>query len=115
MRRWGHRFDGGIVLPLDHGRPAEAVKVRYNFNGSVGRGTYAPPERVDELMKSGSSFPAYLSSDEVNWTSVLSKALTTADPVTTGVFACPHIASVLGTATFNNVSYTSGPEPIDRR
>ena len=89
--------------------PGGGIKVQYNFNASVGGGTYTFPNAWMKLVKSGSTFTAYLSSDGVNWTSVLSKTLTTTDPVTAGLFVCSHNTTALGTATFNNVSYTSGP------
>jgi uncharacterized repeat protein (TIGR01451 family) len=89
--------------------PGGGIKVQYNFNSSFGGGTYTFPNVWMKLTKSGSTFAAYVSSDGVNWTSVLSKTLTTTDPVTTGLFVCSHNTSALGTATFDNVSYTSGP------
>jgi regulation of enolase protein 1 (concanavalin A-like superfamily) len=89
--------------------PAGNIKVQYNFNGSAGGGTYTFPNVWMKLTKAGSKFTAYLSSDGVNWTSILSKTLTTTDPVTTGLFVCSHNATALGTATFDNVSYTAGP------
>ena len=54
---------------------------------------------------------ASLSSDGVTWTTVLTKTLTgtlaITSPATVGLFECSHNASALGTATFNNVNYTS--------
>jgi hypothetical protein len=40
---------------------------------------------------------------------VLSKTLPITLPATIGLFECSHNVSALGTATFDNVSFTPGP------
>ena len=62
-------------------------------------------------VRSGSSFSAYLSPDGVTWTAVLvNKSLPTiTTSATVGLFECSHKPGVLGTATFDNVSFTPGP------
>jgi hypothetical protein len=87
------------------------VKVQYNFNGSVTTSTYTYPNVWMKLVRSGSNFSAYLSPDGVTWTSVLAnKSLTTIPTAATvGLFECSHKSGVLGTATFDNVSFTPGP------
>jgi hypothetical protein len=62
-----------------------------------------------KLVRSANTFSAYLSPDGVNRTLVVSKTLAITANATTGLFVCSHNATALGTATFDNVSYT--PEP----
>ena len=87
------------------------MKVQYNFSGSVTTSTYTFPNVWMKLVRSGSSFSAYLSPDGVTWTSVLAnKSLTTIPTAATvGIFECSHSTTKLGTATFDNVSFTPGP------
>jgi hypothetical protein len=87
------------------------TKVQYNFNGTVSGATYSFPGVWMKLVRSGSLFSAYLSPDGVTWTAVLAnKSLTTIPTAATvGLFECSHKAGVLGTATFDNVSFTPGP------
>ena len=89
--------------------PAGVIKVQYNFNGSTGGGTYSFPNVWMKLVSLNGKITAYLSSDGVTWTSVTSKTLAITSPATVGLFECSHNASALGTATFDNVSFTSGP------
>jgi regulation of enolase protein 1 (concanavalin A-like superfamily) len=89
--------------------PNGTIKVQYNFNGSTGGGTYTFPNVWMKLVRSANTFSAYLSPDGVNWTLVVSKTLAITANATTGLFVCSHNATALGTATFDNVSYT--PEP----
>jgi glucose/arabinose dehydrogenase/regulation of enolase protein 1 (concanavalin A-like superfamily) len=87
------------------------VKVQYNFNGSISGATYSFPNVWMKLVRSGSLFSAYISPDGVTWTAVVVNkslpAITTASTI--GIFECSHKAGVLGTATFDNVSFTPGP------
>ena len=87
------------------------VKVQYNFNGSVTTSTYTYPNVWMKLVRSGSNFSAYLSPDGVTWTSVLANQSLPTIPTaaTVGLYECSHKAGVLGTATFDNVSFTPGP------
>jgi regulation of enolase protein 1 (concanavalin A-like superfamily) len=87
--------------------PTGAIKAQYNFNTSVGGGTYAFPNVWMKLSWSAGVFTAYVSADGTNWTTVLSKALAITSPATVGLFECSHKAGALGTATFDNVSYVS--------
>jgi hypothetical protein len=59
-----------------------------------------------KLTRVGSLFTAYVSADGVTWTQVVSKTLTMNTNITAGLFECSHNASALGTATFDNVSFT---------
>jgi hypothetical protein len=91
--------------------PSGAVKVQYNFSGSVTGATYSFPNLWMKLVRSGSNFSAYLSPDGATWTAVLlNKSLPTIPTAATvGLFECSHKPGVLGTATFDNVSFTPGP------
>ncbi len=87
------------------------VKVQYNFNGSVTSSTFTYPNLWLKLVRSGSLFSAYVSADGATWTAVLlNKSLTTIPTAATvGLFECSHKSGSLGTATFDNVSFTPGP------
>lgn len=90
--------------------PSGVVKVQYNFNSSVASTTTYPfPNAWMKLSWSSTTgkLVAWLSSDGANWTQVLSKTLAITSPATVGLFECSHNATALGTATFDNVSYTS--------
>jgi glucose/arabinose dehydrogenase/regulation of enolase protein 1 (concanavalin A-like superfamily) len=89
--------------------PGGGIKVQYNFNGSIGGGTYTFPNVWMKLTRVGNKFTAYVSSDGVNWTQIVSKTLTITTSATVGLFVCSHNAKALGTATFDNVSFTPGP------
>jgi regulation of enolase protein 1 (concanavalin A-like superfamily) len=86
-----------------------SFKVQYNFNGSTGGGTYTFPNAWMKLTRVGNTFTAYVSADGVTWTQVVSKSVTMNTNATAGLFECSHNASALGTATFDNVSFTPGP------
>lgn len=88
--------------------PNGGVKVQYNFNGSVGGGTFAFPNAWMKLARVGNVFTASVSSDGVTWTPILSKTLAISTSATVGIFACSHNAGSIGTATFDNVSFTPG-------
>jgi len=90
--------------------PGGTVKVQSNFNSSTTvTGTYSFPNVWMKLTRAGSTFTASLSSDNVTWTQVLSKSVTLTTPGTVGIYECSHNASALGTATFDNVSFTPAP------
>jgi glucose/arabinose dehydrogenase/regulation of enolase protein 1 (concanavalin A-like superfamily) len=96
-----------ILITITPG--TSSFKIQYNFNGSIGGGTYTFPNAWMKLTRVGSIFTAYVSADGVTWTQVVSKTLTMNTNITAGLFECSHNASALGTATFDNVSFTSGP------
>ncbi len=83
------------------------VKVQYDFNNSINVGSFTLPNAWVKLVRSGSTFTAYTSTDGSTWTSQLSIALPITGAATAGIFVCSHNANVLGTATFDNVSFTS--------
>lgn len=89
--------------------PSGQVKVQYNFNGSVGGGTDTFPNVWMKLTRNAGKFTAYLSSDGSTWTQVLSKTVAITDPATVGLFTCSHNSTTIGTAAFDNVSFTPGP------
>jgi hypothetical protein len=89
--------------------PGGAIKVQYNFNSSVGGGTYPFPNAWMKLTRAGNTFTAYVSADGITWTEVLSKTLAINTSATAGLFVNSHNATTLGTATIDNVSFTPGP------
>jgi glucose/arabinose dehydrogenase/regulation of enolase protein 1 (concanavalin A-like superfamily) len=89
--------------------PGGGIKVQYNFTGSVGGATYTFPNVWMKITRVGNVFTAYTSADGVTWTQVFSKTITMNAAITAGMFECSHNANVLGTATFDNVSFTPGP------
>jgi uncharacterized repeat protein (TIGR01451 family) len=99
---------GSNYLMISSG-PAGDIKVQYDFNGSIGGGTYVFPNAWMKLVSLNGKITAYLSSDGVTWTSVVSKTLAITSPATIGLFECSHNVSALGAATFDNVSFTPGP------
>ncbi|MDQ2715722.1 MAG: PQQ-dependent sugar dehydrogenase, partial [Chloroflexota bacterium] len=89
--------------------PGGGIKVQYNFTGSTGGGTYTFPNVWMKLTRVGNTFTASVSSDGITWTRVISKTLTITGSATAGLFVCSHKATAIGTATFDNVSFTPGP------
>jgi hypothetical protein len=107
---WKASTAAGSPYILIETGPTGVVKVQYNFNGSVSGATYSFPNVWMKLVRSGSNFSAYTSADGVTWTAVLSKSLPTIPAASTvGVVECSHKVGVLGTATFDNLSFTPGP------
>jgi hypothetical protein len=108
---WKASTTSGSSYILIETGPTGAVKVQYNFNGSVTGATYSFPSLWMKLVRSGANFSAYLSPDGSTWTAVLlNKSLPTiTTSATVGLFECSHKAGSLGTATFDNVSFTPGP------
>ncbi|MBV8446239.1 MAG: DUF1349 domain-containing protein, partial [Candidatus Dormibacteraeota bacterium] len=83
------------------------TKVQWDFNGSSQTTTLTMPNAWMKLVRVGSAVTAYISSDGVNWTTVLHKTLPLTGSATAGLYVCSHNAKALGTATFDNVSFTS--------
>jgi glucose/arabinose dehydrogenase/regulation of enolase protein 1 (concanavalin A-like superfamily) len=96
-----------ILITITPG--TSSFKIQYNFNGSIGGGTYTFPNAWMKLTRVGTTFTAYVSADGVTWTQVVSKSLNISTNATAGLFECSHNANALGTATFDNVSFTPGP------
>ena len=108
---WKASTTTGSPYILIAAAPSGLVKVQYNFNGSIAEATYTYPNLWMKLVRSGTNFSAYLSPDGVTWTPALvNKSLPTiTTSATVGIFECSHSTSKLGTATFDNVSFTPGP------
>ena len=62
-----------------------------------------------KLVSLNGKITAYTSADGATWTQVLSKTLAVTSPATIGLFECSHKTGVIGTATFDNVTFTPGP------
>jgi hypothetical protein len=91
-------------------QPGGIVKVQYDFTGSFQvPSIYNFPNVWMKLVSLNGTFTAYLSGDGTNWQPVFSKNLAFTFPATVGLFECSHNVSQLGTATFDNVSFTPGP------
>ncbi len=99
--------DPYILITITPG--TSSFKIQYNFNGSIGGGTYTFPNAWMKLTRVANTFTAYVSGDGVTWTQIVSKTLTMNTNATAGLFECSHNASAIGTATFDNVSFTPGP------
>jgi regulation of enolase protein 1 (concanavalin A-like superfamily) len=109
---WKASTTAGSPYILIETGPTGVVKVQYNFNGSLSTtATYSFPNIWMKLVRSSGNFSAYVSPDGVTWTAVVTnKSLSTIPTAATvGIFECSHKAGVLGTATFDNVSFTPGP------
>jgi uncharacterized repeat protein (TIGR01451 family) len=90
--------------------PNGVVKVQYDFSGSVqATTTYSFPNVWMKLVDLNGVITAYLSPDGVTWTNILHKTLSITAPATIGIFECSHKTGSIGTATFDNVSFTPGP------
>ena len=87
--------------------PSGLIKVQYNFRGSLTSLTEPFPNGWMKLSWTAGKFTASLSTDGTTWTPVLSKTLAITAPATVGLFECSHKATALGTATFDNVTYTA--------
>ena len=86
--------------------PSGVIKSEYDFTGSIGGGTLSFPNVWLKITRVGSTFTSYESSNGVTWTEVEQKTLSVATPAVVGLFECSHKPGVLGSATFDNVSYT---------
>lgn len=100
---------GDPYISIDVSPGTTGIKVQYNFNGSIGAGTYTFPNAWLKLSRVGNTFTAYVSGDGINWTTVVSKTLTMSTSATVGLFSCSHKTTVDSVATFDNVSITPGP------
>jgi glucose/arabinose dehydrogenase len=108
---WKASTTAGSPYILIETGPTGAVKVQYNFSGSITASTYSFPNLWMKLVRSGTNFSAYLSPDGLTWTAVVvNKSLPTiTSAATVGIFECSHKTGTLGAATFDNVSFTPGP------
>jgi len=79
-------------------------------NTDTGVNTYFAPDWV-KLVRSGSTFTGYVSSDGVTWTSVGSDSLTMGSTVYIGLCDTSHNASLISGATFNEVSVNGSTTP----
>ncbi len=82
--------------------------------GAQGLNTVTSLPTWMKLVRSGSTFTAYTSTDCVDWTQFGSATINMATNVYVGLFVNSGDTSSLGTATFDNVSVsqTSSPAPI---
>jgi uncharacterized repeat protein (TIGR01451 family) len=94
-------------------QPGGIVKAQYDFNGSVqALSLYNFPNVWMKLVSLNGLYSAYVSGDGTTWSPLLTnKTLPTpiTFPATVGLFECSHNVGQLGTATFDNVTFTPGP------
>jgi hypothetical protein len=68
------------------------------------------------MVRSGSTFTAYSSTDGAAWTTVGSVSISMASSVTVGLAVTSHADGTLATAVFDNVSVIGGgPTPTPTR
>ena len=92
--------------------PGNGIAFQYGFNTQVAGGSYSFPNGWLKLTRTGSTITAFSSADGSTWTPVGATTISLTDPVTIGLFTTSHNASVLGTATFDNVSVTAGSSAV---
>jgi PKD repeat protein len=85
------------------------TKIQWDFNGSMGTTALTLPNAWMKLTRVGSTFTAFISGDGTSWTQVISKTLPISGTATAGLYVCSHNPTVIGTATFDNVSFSPGP------
>jgi regulation of enolase protein 1 (concanavalin A-like superfamily) len=91
--------------------PGNGATFQWGYSHSLSGGSYSFPNAWLRLVRSGSAINAYTSSDGNTWTLVGSTSVNLIDPVTIGLFVTSHNTTALSTATFDNVSVTSGALP----
>ena len=108
---WKQSTAAGTNYLLIAVAPGGGIKVQYDFNGSIGGATYSFPNVWMKLVRDGKGkLSAYTSADGTTWTAVLlGKTIALSGTTDVGLFVCSHANGVLGTATFDNVSWTPGP------
>jgi len=80
-------------------------------NDATGGNTYFAPGWV-KLVRSGSTFTGYVSSNGVNWTSVGSDSLTMGSTVYIGLCDTSHNAGLISGDTFNEISINGSTTPV---
>ena len=99
---------GGTNYALLGVTPGNGITFQSDFNSSVSGGSYSLPNAWLKLTRTGNTITAFSSADGSTWTQVGVTTVSLTDPVTIGLFNCAHSASALNTATFDNVSVTTG-------
>lgn len=93
-------------------RPGGAIEfmTRTSAGGAtnyIAGATQAPPAWL-RLVRSGSTVTASVSSNGSTWTPVGTATVSMASSIYVGMAVCSHVAGTLMTATFDNVSVTTG-------
>ena len=95
-----------VLIAASH--RAATVKVQYDFNGRSGQLHLHVPERVDEAGQPGKQVHRLpVQRRQSPGPACCPKTLPITFPATIGLFECSQRVA-LGTATFDNVSYTGG-------
>jgi glucose/arabinose dehydrogenase/regulation of enolase protein 1 (concanavalin A-like superfamily) len=89
--------------------PGNGVHFQANYNQDQTGAAYAFPNAWLKLTRAGNVFTAYQSADGINWTQFAQSTLANM-PVgaLVGLFVDSHNGGTLGTATFDNVTVSSG-------
>jgi outer membrane protein assembly factor BamB/regulation of enolase protein 1 (concanavalin A-like superfamily) len=94
--------------------PGNGLTFQYDYNGSVGGGSYTFPNAWLKLTRAGNTITAYSSAtgNGNSWVQVGTTTVTLNDPITVGMFVTSHNAGQLNTSTFDNVSVTNGSSTL---
>lgn len=97
------------VPPVGHG-----VRMQI-YNGSEYTGPpltgYTDPNKWLKLVRAGTTFTSYESTDGTNWTLIGTKTVSMTGTVDIGLFDISHRNTVLSTAAFDHVKITKVPVP----
>jgi regulation of enolase protein 1 (concanavalin A-like superfamily) len=92
--------------------PGNGVHMQSNFNQDIAGGTFAFPNAWLKLVRSGSTFTSYKSSDGVNWTPVGTANISMPSSAVVGLFVTAHGGgALLNTTTFDSVTVTPACNP----
>ena len=106
----------GCLSPLPPVIPATGKGVRMQtYTGSESTGPpltgYTDPNKWLKLVRAGTTFTSYESTDGTNWTLIGTKTVSITGPVDIGLFDTSHQSTVLSTAAFDHVKITKVPVP----
>jgi beta-glucanase (GH16 family)/regulation of enolase protein 1 (concanavalin A-like superfamily) len=100
-----------MVLTPSNGLSFQRRTATGGTSASTSGGAATAPRWV-RMVRSGSTFTAYSSTNGVNWTTVGSASISMGSSVTVGLAVTAHNDATLATAVFDNVSVTGGgPTP----
>ncbi|HJT91035.1 MAG TPA: PKD domain-containing protein, partial [Mycobacterium sp.] len=92
--------------------PEHGVTFQHNFTGDAGSAPYALPDAWLKLARSGDTITGYTSSDGVSWTEIGSIAVALGTDAEVGLFVSSHNGSQINTSVFDNVTVSSGNDPL---
>jgi uncharacterized repeat protein (TIGR01451 family) len=106
----------GCLAPLPPVVPATGYGVRMQTSGSASStgpalAGFTDPVKWLKLVRSGSTFTSYESTDGMNWTQVGVQTVAMTGPVLVGLFDTGHNIGQVSTAAFDNVQLTGTTTP----